>query len=44
MRVDMLNLMNKIKEKDNQCDTCILKKLCKEVDTKVYECDYYKHE
>lgn len=26
----------------NLCDTCIFKKLCKESDTEVFECDYYK--
>jgi hypothetical protein len=24
------------------CEACILKKLCKEVDTEVFECDYYE--
>jgi len=24
------------------CETCIFKKLCKESDTEVFECDYYK--
>jgi hypothetical protein len=26
----------------SKCETCIFEKLCKEADTEVFECDFYK--